>query len=139
MKQVMITLRGTQGLDGQEETVELVTEGTLEAIRGGWRLRYEEGELLGTGPVHSTLTVLGQTRAVMERSGEMTARLVVERGKRSDCLYRLPEGEMMMGLFGEKIVNALTETGGRIYLSYSLDADGQPLSRNQVDITVKEV
>ena len=41
-KAVILSIRGRQSYAGQEpDVIELVTEGVLEAVDGGWKLSYE--------------------------------------------------------------------------------------------------
>ena len=46
---------------------------------------------------------------------------------------------MFNGIFGEKIENNLTEQGGKLYMSYTIDSNLQLVSRNVVEINVREV
>ena len=42
---VMLSIRGRQSYEGQEpDSIELVTEGTMEFRDGGWDIAYEESE-----------------------------------------------------------------------------------------------
>jgi uncharacterized beta-barrel protein YwiB (DUF1934 family) len=44
-----------------------------------------------------------------------------------------------LGIHGEKVNIDLNENGGRIELVYTIDSDLKLVSRNEVEITVKEV
>ena len=55
------------------------------------------------------------------------------------CHYIIPQGEMMVGVFGENIKNTLGETGGELFLSYTIDINMGLLSKNQVEISVEVV
>ena len=47
-RKVMLSIQGQQRYPGQEpETIELVTEGTMEFRDGGWDICYQESELTG--------------------------------------------------------------------------------------------
>lgn len=137
MKNAIIKIKGKQGLDGQEETIELTTVGTIKQHNGEWQLCYDESELSGMEKTSSVITVRGSETVIMERSGGMATRLVIQSGIRNNCYYSTPHGDLMIGLFGESIENNLTMLGGNLKMSYTLDSNLKPISRNEVEITVK--
>lgn len=59
MKQnVLLSIRGTQRYADQEpETIELVTDGTMEFTGGGWDISYEESAVTGMEGVTTTFRV----------------------------------------------------------------------------------
>ncbi len=65
--------------------------------------------------------------------------MVIEKGVRNNCFYMTPMGELSLGIFGEKVKTNLTENGGSISMNYTIDANSQLLSRNKVNISIKEV
>ena len=139
MTDVLIKIKGTQGLDGDTDVIEFATAGTLEQTYDGFVLRYTEGEMLGVGTVNTTLTIIGKTKAIMERSGEMSSRLIIEQGERNNCFYNTPHGSLMIGIFGESVKSSLSIFGGRVEMSYTIDSNLQTVSRNTVEITVEVV
>jgi hypothetical protein len=44
-----------------------------------------------------------------------------------------------MGIFGENVREDLSQSGGSLFMSYTIDVNYGMLSRNQVEIKVKEV
>lgn len=55
---VILSIQGRQSYDGQDpETIELVTEGTLEFRDGAWEVVYEESALTGLEGVTTTFRV----------------------------------------------------------------------------------
>ena len=75
----------------------------------------------------------------MQRSGAYNSRMVIEKGVRNNCFYMTPMGELSLGVFGEKVKSQLTENGGNIIMNYTIDTNLQLLSRNKVNISIKEV
>ena len=67
----------------------------------------------------------------------MESRLVVEEGKRSTCYYNTPQGELLIGIFGESVKTELNSGGGKIHMKYTIDSNLNLISRNTVDISVK--
>lgn len=139
MKNVIIKIKGTQGLGDEKDVIELTTEGKLEAVEGGYVLHYEEGEMMGEKAIHTTLTAIGDKRIILERSGDMSSRLVIETGKRNNCFYSVPQGELTLGIYGRAVQNRLSQSGGSLKMEYTIDTNLQPLSENLVEIEVRGV
>ncbi len=139
MKQVKIKIKGIQGIDGQSETVELMTEGSLALRDGDILLTYEESELIGQKGIKTTLHYKAPDTVILQRFGALRSRMVITLGQTTVCRYSTGFGEMMLDITGEKLENRLTENGGTLNMQYRIDAGGKAVSRNQVKITVKEV
>ena len=61
-----------------------------------------------------------------------------ERGKKHHCHYGTEFGDFMIGVCTDEIRNELEETGGDIYLKYTLDINSSYMSENEMFINVKE-
>ena len=96
---VIISIKGMQSLDGAEnETVELVTEGTL--IRDGdgeYTISYQESEVTG---MEGTLTTfqIERGRVTLLRIGEFNSQMVFEQGRRHLSMYDTPYGALSVGV-----------------------------------------
>lgn len=139
MKKVIIDIKSTQGLDNDENVIELTTLGQLAFKNGKYYLFYSEGETLGKSGVKTTLKADGNNRVVMTRSGALEGRLIITKGQRNQCFYSTEYGQVMLGLFGESIENNLNDNGGSLNMCYTIDVDNGLLSRNKVEINVREV
>lgn len=137
MNEYLIKIKGTQGLDGDCDTIEFSTYGDMIFSEDLVTLNYCEGEMLGVKNVKTRLT-LSENKAIMEREGELNSRLVIEKNVRNDCIYSLPQGDITLGIYGEEIKNGLNSSGGKVYLSYKIDSNFQPISQNTVEIEVKK-
>ena len=137
MSEYLIKIKGIQGLDDNTDTVELSTLGSME-FSDTITLCYKDGEMLGVAGTVTTLKIRGESSAVMERTGEMASRLVIEKGKRNSCFYHTPFGDFTIGIFGERIENRLSEDGGTLILSYNIDSNLQTVSKNTVEIEVRK-
>jgi len=138
MKDVIMKIKGTQSVgDGEPDVIEMITEGGMDINDRRILLVYNEGEDLGGGKTE--LSVDGEKMAMLKRGNSAAGRIVIQKGKRHLCHYVIPQGEMMVGVFGESIKNTLGETGGELYLSYTIDINMGLLSKNQVEISVEVV
>lgn len=139
MKEVLIKITGTQGLDGDTDSVELTTVGKLGIKEGQFWLTYDESEMLGVKGIKTSLMVKDDNTVILKRSGGYTSRLVVEEGVRNSCFYSTPHGDLVIGIFGESVSHNLTDEGGTLNMSYTIDSNLQLISRNTVEISVKGV
>ena len=140
MKKVLITIRGAQKLSENKEVIELMTEGVMRKNGEDYILNYNDSQILGENEkVRTRLTVRGTRRLTIERSDAVKARMVVEKGVRNNCIYGTPHGDLMLGVYGKNIESNLSDSGGQVSVTYTLDAGMRFLSENEIQITVKEV
>jgi len=139
MKKVAITIKGTQYIDDTSDTTEFFCEGLLKKVVDDFVLKYTEGELAGNRPTQTELILQKDGTAILNRSGGMSSKLIIKKGERNNCFYSTPQGELMIGIFGEEVKIDLNENGGSVNLTYTIDSNMMQISRNEVKITVKEV
>lgn len=138
-KDVLIKITGVQGIDNDSDTIEFTTDGKFGFKDGSFYLSYDEGEILGIKNVKTMLYIKSDNSVILQRSGTLSSRLVVETGKRNTCFYSTPQGELVIGIFGETVEHKLNEAGGSINLKYTIDSNLNLISRNTVNISVREV
>lgn len=140
MKDVLIDIKGTQTVNGEDDSVSLTTVGRMNVIGGKTYLKYEdctsnEGEsiscLIKVDPSDDSV--------IMQRSGTFNSRMYIKKGQRHTCHYETAAGTIVMGIFGENVRNELSNNGGRLSVSYTIDVNYGLLSKNSVEISVKEV
>lgn len=139
IKDVLITVVGIQGIDGEEDTVELTTEGRFGIKDGKYFLSYDEGQIVEAGKVKTKIFINSPNSVVLQRTGDISSRMEITAGERKSCFYSTPVGDICIGIYGENIELDLKENGGNINLVYTIDSDLKLISRNRVKITVKEV
>ncbi len=139
IKDVMITVKGTQSIDGEGDSVELTTCGRFGIKEGKYFLSYEEGDLSHKGRVKTRININSDNSAVLNRSGDIESRMEIVKGQRRPCLYATGVGNIYIEIYGEQISVNLGENGGRVMLGYSIFSGLNVISRNTVEITVKEV
>ena len=124
MKQeVVLSICGRQTYQGQEpDTIELVTEGTMEYRSNGWDISYEESDLTGLEGVMTTFRI-EDGKIVLKRSGKLNSQMVFQEGLSHDSLYQMEFGALMMTVTGKKVAHNLTEAGGTVDLVYSIDIE----------------
>lgn len=140
IKDVLINIVGFQGIDGEGDTIEFTSEGRFGFKDGEYFISYDEGQMFEDKiDVKTKIFIKKDNSVTLERKGSINSKMFIEEGKRNSCFYNTPFGDLLISVFGEKIENNLNENGGRINLKYTIDSDMKMISRNQVDILVKEV
>lgn len=137
-KEVLISIKSIQSIAGETaEPTELITKGSY-ACRGGLKkFSYMESELTGLEGT-KTEFLIRPDEVVMNRTGTVTSRMVFQMGKKHHFLYGTPYGTLAMGISTRSIDAELGEHGGSMALAYDLDFENAHLSRNEINITIKE-
>lgn len=87
-KDVIITIKGTQFADDEQDSVELTTVGLLYRRGNAYYICYNESEATGFDGAKTTLKVEGDRRVTMRRTGDnMRSQLIIEKGQRHQCFY----------------------------------------------------
>lgn len=122
-REVVLTIRGTQYYEGVEpEVIELVTEGTLEQIEGGWEIGYEESELTGLAGVHTTFRV-EEGKITLTRTGKLHSQMVFQLGVLHESLYQMEFGALLITVCASRMVYDITDDGGTVDLTYGIDIE----------------
>ena len=134
----LITIKGTMEQDGKSDTVELMTRGSLVHKDGAYYIIYKETEATGYEGCTTTVKIAEDGRRVaMMRYGKAPSQLIIEKGTRHLCHYETGYGAISLGVAADVIEPELTDAGGRVQFSYTLDSGNEDfISRNLVDITV---
>ena len=124
MKQsVILSIQGRQNYPDQEpETIELVTEGTMEFVGGGWDISYEESELTGLAGVTTTFRV-EPGKVVLTRTGALKSQMVFQENVPHDSLYQMPFGALLLTVKATHVFYDIVPDGGVIDLSYHISIE----------------
>ena len=115
-----------------------MTRGKFVRRGSSYFIAYEETEATGYAGCTTTVKATADAReVVMTRFGKVPSQLVIEKGVRHICHYETGFGSVSLGVAADVIELDLTDAGGRLQFSYTLDSGGENfISRNLVDITV---
>lgn len=124
MKQkVVLSIRGRQSYADQEpEVIELVTEGTMEFLNGGWDICYEESALTGLEGVTTTFRV-EPGKVTLTRTGRLRSCMVFQEGVSHDSLYEMEFGALMLSVKATQVFFNIVPDGGIIDLVYHIDIE----------------
>jgi uncharacterized beta-barrel protein YwiB (DUF1934 family) len=137
-KDVLIKIRGVQRVDGENDSVELLTTGLFYKNRGNYYISYDESQSTGFGGARTVLKVEKEERVTMSRSGSSRSQLIIEKGRRHQCHYETGFGAMTIGISSGRIVSRLNDSGGDLEFFYSMDINSSLASENEVYVNVKE-
>jgi uncharacterized beta-barrel protein YwiB (DUF1934 family) len=140
IKDVIIEIKTEQTVDDSTDKIEFTTDARYGFRDGSYFISYDESKLMEVeGEIKTTLYVKPNASVILQRKGPYNSRMVIEKGVRNNCLYATPNGEFSLGIFGEKVLANLSDDGGNITMNYTIDSGLQLLSRNKVNISIREV
>jgi len=120
---VLLSIRGSQRyMDQEPDIIELVTEGTMEFVAGGWDICYAESNLTGLEGVTTKFRVEND-RIVLTRSGKLNSQMIFQQGISYDSLYQMEFGALMITVCAKRIFVQLDESGGVIDLIYGIEIE----------------
>ena len=136
-KKVIISVKGTQCLeDGENDDVELITEGEYAFRNGRGTFRYEESEMTGMDGT-TTVFKFSPEEVVISREGTVSSRMVFVEGKRNIFLYETPFGELSVDIQTSELKHNLSERGGLMEIKYSIAVEHTVTGRNCFKIRVR--
>ena len=136
---VIIDIKGIQGIDDESDTIEFTTDGRFGVKNGEFFISYDDGQMLEDSLDVKTSIFIKPDSVILQRSGAIKSRMVIETGVRNTCFYSTPHGNMVLGIYGENVDYNLSENGGSLKMSYNIDSNLKLVSRNEVSIKIREI
>lgn len=138
MKDVIIYIRGTQNdPNGEDNVIELETEGVYAFENGEGILSYMESELTGLAGTKTSFAI-SPMGVIMTREGSLNSRMFFEKGKKHNFLYETPFGSATMGVDTTNISVSFDESGGDMEIDYIVDFQHSIVGHNMFKIKVSE-
>ena len=137
-KDVLISIRGTQRSEGEEpQIMELTTDGTLTCKGDVITVSYTETEMTGMEGVVTTFRVEGDQVQLL-REGSLNSTMTFVEGKKTESLYDLGFGAMLLGISARKVSAQLHDNGGTLFVDYAVEVEHVPVGTNTYEIDVRE-
>ncbi|MBP1555680.1 MAG: DUF1934 domain-containing protein [Oscillospiraceae bacterium] len=133
----IITIDNVQYNEGREDRFTFSTVGDYRTEGDTRIIAYEDSAATGFEGSETTLHI-SPDMVTMVRTGEYASSLVLEKGKRHTCHYGTPVGDLPLGIYTTRINNELTDSGGTLDFSYSLDLNANLFVSTDLKITVRE-
>ncbi len=133
----IITIDNVQRNDIGEDIFTFSTVGEYFSEGDTRVIAYEDSAATGFEGSETTLEVT-PGKVTMVRTGPYPSSLVLEKGKRHTCHYDVFGETLLMGIHTHRLNNELTDSGGTLDFSYSLDLNANDFAHNELKITVRE-
>lgn len=130
---VNIKVVNRQRIDGEDDTVREEAHGKIYIKNGKTYIIYTTND--GSS---SNMIIAAEKTVTVKRRGETSSVMEFDKTRRTRTTYRMPYGNMPMEIETEKIVNALTEDGGKLRLVYTVSMQGQRIC-NDMRIIVERM
>lgn len=139
-QEVLIAIKGMQFFSGEADSdeIETVNRGTLRRENGKLFLQYDE-VYEDTDETTFTELRIGEGELLLTRSGFINVEMDFTRGKKSLSLYKLPFGEILLGIDTEDVRIEEGPDEISIRAEYSMEINYQFLTDSALKISVKPV
>lgn len=134
-KSAIISLKSYNDLDA-DDVIEVVTPGEFIVTDDGFKAIYEETELSGMGGTTTTLTVIDDS-LLLEREGNVSAKMDFKKGETSISLYNTPYGALDLQIHTEDLNVDINENGGVVTAKYLMELAGQPPITTKLLVNVR--
>ena len=95
----MISIVGEQNLDGETDKIEVMTSGKFMRKRDHFYIGYKEFSEENPAEYYDNLIKVEENIVTISRKGQMQTRLILEKGKRHQCIYQTVAGDFTIGVF----------------------------------------
>ena len=136
----IISVIGTQSFDGEEDTIELTTSASYAEKKDKKLIKYREYDP-ENGDVYVTNIIKIESKdkiTLVKNGGGKYSQLVLECGKRHQCVYSSSIGSMSIGIYTETISSNVDENGGKIEIDYTIDFNSDFQSDNHMLIVLRK-
>lgn len=137
-KEYMISIIGEQKLDNDTDKVEVLTTGNYIMKKDHCYIGYKEYDKDSPSDCYDNLIKVEENMVTITRKGPMRSQLMLEKGRRHQCVYQTIAGDLMIGVFTRTLKSTLNEKGGTLEVSYTLDFNTDLVSENSFKIEIKQ-
>ena len=135
----LITIKGTQIVDGESNDVEVMTVGSYETKNDKRYIIYKEYGKENDTPKTTIIKFENNDKvSIISPNNKHESRLILEKDRRHLCHYETPMGGLMVGVSTHDIFSTLDDNGGILEVSYTLDFNTNEVSKNSFYINVKK-
>jgi len=137
----IISLKGTQTVNNNDETTEIVTSATYSEKDGVKYIKYKEYNP-DTGKMYASTTLKIESNekltVIKNNTSGICNQLPLEYNVRHHCLYSMPFGSLNVGIYTEAISCNIDENGGTIIIDYSIDFNSDVQSDNHMEVILRK-
>lgn len=119
MQNIKLTITGMQIENGEENKVELITDGVLTDIGDSTILEFDESSLYDLHDVRTSVKI-DSDYVQMSRTGDISTNMVFAEEKTYEAIYTTPFGAIQLDIFPIKVKSSRNENGGAVDLEYEV-------------------
>ena len=134
----LITLKGRQIVDGENDEYELTTVGKYVKKGEKYYISYEGSELTGYEGTTTTLKIIDGCVSMI-RFGKAATQMIFEKEKKYVGHYETPLGALSVGVTTNSITVDIDENGGEIDLDYMIELNNSMPVHNGLHLTIRKV
>ncbi|NLJ94785.1 MAG: DUF1934 domain-containing protein [Clostridiaceae bacterium] len=138
-KPVKINIISEQWTAGEAaEPIKLMSMGTLvhNSTSDEWTVRYDESEATGMQGTKTSLSLTKEGNVHFVRNGTVQMNVLFEAGNHFKTQMETPYGLFDITILTNEVEGELSEEGGKILLSYSLNFPNNEKISTRLDLTV---
>lgn len=133
-KDVLLSVKGTQVIDGEKDTVEVITAGTWYEKNGKQYLVYEETYEEMQVTTKNTVKISPDLVEVTKK-GAISSKMIYERGKQHMSNYVTPMGLIVLGITTKDIFVEANAEKLQVEIEYAMEMNGQFVSNSTLSMT----
>lgn len=133
-KDVLVSVRGTQIMSEEHDTIEVITAGTYCVKNGKHYIIYEEA-VEGVDEATKNTVKADPSKVEVIKRGPVKTRLVFEKGKKYLANYMTPLGLIVLGITTKDLSAVEEEDTVRISLNYVLEMNGEYVSNCLLEVS----
>ena len=123
--------------DAQENTGSMTAECEYDYSDNLTMITYDESIEGFEDDCVTSLKIEKGGPVTLNRTGKYKSEMIFEKNKRHVGCYFTPHGDLMIGIDTYNLEYNLDKTGGEINIRYNVDCNSDPVSLNDLKISVK--
>lgn len=131
----LITITDIHDTDGQIEKSEMQTVAEIEGSENDYSIYYDE-QSEEMKNCRTRVHVTNGDCVQISRTGSYNTELKMQKGRRHQCCYATPVGQITMGVIASRIISEFSEEQIKLDFTYTLDFNNELISKNRVKILV---
>lgn len=115
----------------------LTSYGAVDRVKDGTvRISYEDSEITGLPGCLTTFCIVPDGSVILLRRGEVRTCMIFRQGSRQLCEYGTEGNVPSVILHTHTLESEIGESGGRVFVEYSVEIRGTVVERNIIDLSL---
>ena len=133
VKDVLVSVKGTQVVDGEKDSIEVITAGTWYEKNGKQYLMYEETyeEMQVTT---KNIVKIGPDIVEVTKKGAISSKMIYETGKKHMSNYMTPMGMIVLGITTKDLFIEADAEKLHAEIRFAMEMNGQFVSDNVLTV-----